>query len=113
MGNEANLAITPKQAAERHIKEVIPHEVYDAVNQLLAERCGGGGSIVIKTKEIVALAKKLLDEAGREYKDSDFDEKGWLDFEPFYRENGWDVKYDGPAYNESYDSFFKFAPKNS
>lgn len=35
----------------------------------------------------------------------------WLDVEEVYRANGWDVEYDKPAYNESYEATFTFTPK--
>ena len=31
-----------------------------------------------------------------------------LDFEDVYRDQGWSVMYDGPAYCESYDPYFLF-----
>ena len=38
-------------------------------------------------------------------------DQGWLDFEPLYREVGWNVEYDKPAYYEHYDAYFKFTKK--
>jgi hypothetical protein len=32
----------------------------------------------------------------------------WMDVEALYRENGWGVKYDRPAYNEDYEPMFIF-----
>ncbi len=32
----------------------------------------------------------------------------WLDIEDLYRKVGWKVKYDKPAYCESYDASFEF-----
>lgn len=34
-----------------------------------------------------------------------------LDFEDVYRNKGWNVKYDKPAYNESYEPTWTFTPK--
>ncbi len=36
-------------------------------------------------------------------------EKGWLDVETLYEENGWDVEYDKPGFNESYPATFTFS----
>ena len=33
------------------------------------------------------------------------------DIEDIFREAGWKVTYDKPAYNESYDAYFKFEGK--
>ena len=34
-----------------------------------------------------------------------------MDFEALYRESGWKVSYDSPAYDENYDAYFTFEPK--
>ncbi|MBR5419174.1 hypothetical protein IK110_02910 [Candidatus Saccharibacteria bacterium] len=111
MENEVNLAISPKEAEKLHIEAVVPPEVFEAVNQLLAERVSDGGSIVIRQDEIVSLAKKLLKKAGKPFKARDFYDKGWLNFEPYYRQKGWKVVYDKPAYCEDYEPTFAFEPK--
>lgn len=37
---------------------------------------------------------------------------GWLNVEGAFREAGWDVEYDKPGYNETYDAHWRFrAPK--
>jgi hypothetical protein len=33
----------------------------------------------------------------------------WLDIEDIYREAGWKVSYDKPAYNETYKAYFTFS----
>ena len=38
-------------------------------------------------------------------------DNNWLDIEDIFREAGWKVTYDKPAYNESYDAYFKFEGK--
>lgn len=35
----------------------------------------------------------------------------WLDFEGLYREAGWKVEYDKPAFNEFYEPIFVFKKK--
>ena len=35
----------------------------------------------------------------------------WLDVEDIYREQGWNVEYDKPTYNETYDAYFVFSVK--
>jgi len=80
---------------------VIPPEVFDAVNELLAAKCVNGGAI-IKQHEIADAIKEKLGECKME----------WLNFEEVYREAGWGVKYDKPAYCETYDAFFEFRDKS-
>lgn len=36
----------------------------------------------------------------------------WLDVEDIYRQAGWIVEYDKPAYNESYRAYFTFKAPN-
>jgi hypothetical protein len=38
-------------------------------------------------------------------------DKGWLDVESIFRAEGWKVKYDKPAYCETYKAFFVFSRK--
>lgn len=35
-------------------------------------------------------------------------EKHWLDIETAYRQAGWEVEYDKPAYNETYGASWEF-----
>lgn len=37
----------------------------------------------------------------------------WLNIEELYSNEGWLVKYDSPAYCESYEPYFKFTRKKS
>ena len=45
-------------------------------------------------------------------KENDIFDKGSLNVETIYRKDGWNVEYDKPGYNESYDASFKFSRKN-
>ena len=91
------------------VKKIIPDFVIEAVNQLIMEKWDG--------YEAVILQDDIMDIVSSDDPDNDkpsrrevFD-KGWLDFEPLYREKGWDVEYDKPAYNEFYKAKFIFKPK--
>lgn len=86
----------------------IPPFVFDQVNDLLMQRYEGmGRPIRILQKEILERLK--INNNGT--LPAAF-EWWWLDFEDAYRAEGWLVKYDRPAYNESYDAFFVFTPKS-
>lgn len=103
--------ITPDEALEKFADQ-IPDFVIEAVNELLAKKCRS------KTSEIKLLQKEVVDNIMQkgaipeEEKNSVFD-KGYLDFETLYREAGWDVSYDKPGYNESYEAFFVFKRKHA
>lgn len=79
----------------------IPEFVIEAVNELIAEKYNGS-SFIIRQPEVIERIKSKTAQ--------DFDFK-WLDFEPLYRDAGWRVRYDKPAYNESYEAFFEFSRK--
>ena len=80
---------------------VIPPEVFDVVNELLAVKYVGGGA-VIKQREIVEAIETKLGTCDIQ----------WLNFEEVYRQAGWRVKYDKPGYCDNpYDAFFEFRRK--
>lgn len=37
--------------------------------------------------------------------------KGWLNVEYLFRAAGWEVQYDKPGYNETYEAYFTFSKK--
>jgi len=80
------------------VKKVIPDFVIEAVNELINEKYTDG-RFIIRQNEIKERIKSKTDQ------DFDF---AWLDFESIYRNAGWRVEYDKPAYNESYEAFFAF-----
>lgn len=96
--------ISPEEVTQLQ-KEQFPPEVIETFNVLIAENMVNGEATV---KQKDAVARMVLDglEKAMIYK------KGWLNIEEMYREVGWSVVYDKPAYNETYDAFFRFsAPK--
>lgn len=98
---------TPADVVENK-KHCIPDEVIEAVNELLTEKyVNDSRTITIKQKEIV---ERVLEKMPHLDRDELFS-KHYMDFEPVFRENGWDVYYDSPAYCESYDAYFKFTAK--
>lgn len=85
-------------------KEGFPDAVFEAFNELLAEKYDGD-SAWFEQKEVVArMVKKGLK------RNAIFD-KGWLDIEEVYESAGWKVSYDKPGYNESYEENFTFEKK--
>ena len=97
--------ITPDQVVATKAK-VIPPEVGEAFNELIAKNFTKGVSVVVQ-RQVVDLITARLDV------DSDeVFENRWLDIEEIYEEAGWSVVYDKPAYNESYPATFTFKPKN-
>ena len=95
--------ITPEQAL--NIKEAsIPDEVYEAFNELLAEGISTAGYCTIYQNEAIKRIQSKI-----ECERAEVFSKGWLDVEKQYIKAGWEVEYDKPGYNESYDAYFKFS----
>jgi hypothetical protein len=89
---------------------VIPEPVVTAVNQLLAERYTGRSKVTFTLKELKARVMRNLDineDDGGPGPALNYPNYVW-DFETLYQGHGWDVKYDAPGYNESYDGFYVF-----
>lgn len=97
--------ITPAQVAAQQLSD-IPDEVIEIWNRVLAKRYRSG-SATIKQDEIVQELVSLTQ--GDRQK---IFENGWLEIEELYNANGWNVEYDKPGYNESYDAFFVFRKKS-
>lgn len=97
--------INPKQVLELK-KNILPSEVIESFNHLIAKNFLNGQSIVKKEEAIAMIMSKLPDLRRIEIYDNNY-----LDIEEIYMENGWDVYYDGPSYNENYEASYKFVPK--
>jgi hypothetical protein len=93
--------VTPSEAKEEAAK-AIPDEVIQAVNELLIENYDS--LITIKQHQVLSRIKKIMGDG------TQIDMR-WLNFEEAFRKNGWDVAYDSPGFNESYDAYFQFRAK--
>lgn len=96
--------ISPDEITSKKLA-TIPPEVIEIVNNIIATKWTGS-SARFKQEELVDMIVEKLNVS----KDVIFD-KHWLDFEDIYREKGWRVFYDKPAYNESYPATFEFSIK--
>jgi hypothetical protein len=80
----------------------IPDTVLDTFNMLIAQNFRGGSATILQPDVVAALKKRGLNI-------EEVFEKGWLDVEGVYEKAGWNVEYDKPGYNETYDASFKFS----
>lgn len=99
---EQTRALSPQEIMELK-QDLLPPEVFEAVNQLLAKNVSQYGYAHIKQDVVV----QVLEELGLER--ADIFKNHWLDFENAYREAGWEVVYDQPGFNETYEAYFKFS----
>ncbi len=99
--------ITPEEA-KINFQESLPDFVIGAVNACILKECFGKESFTIKQETIVNEILKLAPEGTS--RSSVFDNH-WLDFEELFSKFGWDVKYERPGWDETFDENFKFKTK--
>lgn len=87
-----------------HVKSPIPEFLFEVVNSMLSRR------LTIYQKDVVEAILALRPKVAVDAKE--IFERHWLDFESAYEREGWDVWYDKPGYNESYDPSWHFSPKD-
>jgi len=103
--------ISPKALIEARKKpDFFPPEIIEAFNELIAKNFNGH-SATVDQEEAQELAISKMAKNGRKISSKDIYNNGWMDIEPLFRDNGWEVEYDKPGYNESYEAFFVFTPK--
>ena len=85
-------------------KASLPDVVIEVFNDLISENFNGHSAIVYQSAVVKHLVSKGLS------RDKIYN-KGWLDVEDIYLEQGWKVEYDKPGYNEDYEAYFKFSKK--
>ena len=98
---------TPEDVLKKRVG-TIPDYVIDAFNDLLTENYQEDETI-IEQEDVI---RKILeystdDELTRET----IFKKHYLDIENLYRNNGWEVDYEKPAFDELFEPFFIFKPK--
>lgn len=98
-------------------KKQIPEQAIQAFNDCIAKHYNGN-STIFRQDEVLDRMVELIQASthpnseAKDIKNIVFEE-GWLDVEEIFRQEGWDVSYDKPAYNESYPATFTFKAKNT
>lgn len=102
-------AISPKDIGKYKAKS-FPYFVFEAFNECIAENYTNGKAIVKQDDVINRILGKqdIPDHEVPGYYRREIFDKGWLNIEEVYREQGWKVTYDKPGYNESYGAFWEF-----
>ena len=96
--------IKPDDVA-RQKKELFPDGVIEAFNELIAETFVNGQASFKQEDVVERIVSKGIEK-------TDIFSNHWLDVEEIYIKAGWKVKYDQPAYNETYPATFTFTKKN-
>lgn len=97
--------ITPDEA-ETQKQASIPDGVIESFNELITENLVKKTATFTQAAVIERIVSKGLDQI-------QIFKNHWLDVEPAFRKAGWEVVYDAPAYNESYEATYTFTRKRS
>jgi hypothetical protein len=95
--------ISPQDVPQEKLK-TLPDEVIQTWNTMIAEKMTGNGYCTILQRDIADRIASVMGVSRQEVFDNQ-----WLDIEDIYREAGWKVSYDKPAYNETYAAYFTFS----
>ena len=105
------LPIKPSEVVERKLA-AIPNEMIQAVNDCIVKHWHGHEA-TFKQDELIERYFEIIGEPNVESNREKLFDNRHLDFEPIFEKEGWDVKYDKSAFNESYLSTFRFKIKNN
>jgi hypothetical protein len=95
--------VSPAQV--KAVEKVIPNAVLEVFNQQIKTRFDGHSAVVLQ-KDVLA----ALETQG--FKPREIFDNSWLDVEPSYEKQGWEVYYDQPVQSEDpFEAFFKFTPR--
>lgn len=96
--------ITPAEILKQKITEISSY-VIEAFNEAIIAAASSSSSFVIVYQNDVI--KRIIAKNPVLTRSNIFTNR-WLDVEPIFRDAGWQVFYDKPAYNESYEPYWKF-----
>jgi len=100
-GNEMSGPIKPSEVRQ-HKTDLLPEEVFIAFSDCIAITWDGRSSVV-KQRDVVGRIAAAMSITTAEVV-----QRHYLDVEEAYRAHGWDVEYDKPGYNETYEATFRF-----
>ena len=95
--------ITPQEVIDSPKR--IPEEIIKVFNDLIIKNWRGRSS-VIKQSEIVNKIVRYT-----KYSKDEIFANGFLEVEEIFSKAGWEVVYDKPGWNESYEANFEFKKK--
>jgi hypothetical protein len=98
--------ITPIEARAAKTAR-LPNWVIEVVNEMLIQKITPTCYSVTLSQDAIVLA--LVEKSGLD-REAIF-KHDYLDFEPIFRQHGWEVEYNKPAYYETGSASYKFIPK--
>lgn len=94
--------ITPAKAIEAK-SQAIPPEVFQVFDELIVRNLDLDGQAKVDQDEAVTMISNKL----KIHRAAVFANK-WMDVEEAYRQAGWTVEYDKPAYYEDFSAYYMF-----
>jgi hypothetical protein len=82
--------------------KTIPEEVFQVFNEAIVAAWDGRGATLMQNRMVAAIVDRLG------VCRSEVFDLHLLDVEESYRAAGWNVEYDKPGYNETYEASFRF-----
>jgi hypothetical protein len=101
--------IKPSEVVERKLA-AIPNEMIQAINDCIV-KYWDGHEATFKQDELIEHYFEITGEPNVAGNREKLFDNHYLNFEPIFEKEGWNVKYDRPAFNESYPSTFTFKVK--
>ncbi len=98
--------ITPNEVSQLK-QELLPEPVIAVINSMIAKNYSSTSRSSRFTQDELVEEMERVTRCSR----NEIFDNHWLDFEDVYEAHGWKVKYDKPAYNESYAASFTFLAK--
>lgn len=102
--NPERIAPISPEEVTRLQAELMPPAIIETFNRTISEKIANGRAVIDLDEIVKDLTNQGLDER-------QLFNKGWLNIEELYREAGWEVSYEQPAYNETGRSYFTFQVK--
>ncbi len=100
--------IQPKDVIKEKQRS-LPDQVVETFNELIAENWNGSDALIYQEDVVARIKKKFLPKRITNKKIFD---NHWLDVEDVFKNAGWSVYYDKPAYNEDYKASFSFSKED-
>jgi hypothetical protein len=101
--------IKPSEVVEKKLA-AIPNEMIQAVNEMIVKHWDGHEA-TFKQDELIERYFVIIDKPNSQSNREILFENRFLNFEPIFEKEGWNVKYDKPGFNENYPSTFTFKVK--
>lgn len=94
-----------KPIRPEEIVKPIPDTVIEAFNELITKNFNGTSSEFLASDVVNLIVKRKACRRTEIYS------SGYLDVEPIYRKNGWQVDYEQPSIGDNFSAYFRFIKK--